>query len=131
MTKNPKNDRGRAISEGHVVKKYLNVLAEPPRRGRPVTTESVESRIAELEAQIEGEDLTPVKKLQAIQAIMDLKERLESVELYDNREERLEEAQAEFVEIAASYSERQGISHAAWRAVNVPAVVLKEAGVTR
>ena len=36
-----------------------------------------------------------------------------------------------FVEVAASYSKRQGISYAAWREVGVPAAVLKRAGISR
>ena len=36
-----------------------------------------------------------------------------------------------FVEAAAGYGERKGISYAAWREVGVPAAVLKRAGVSR
>ena len=39
--------------------------------------------------------------------------------------------EAEFTKVAKAYSARQGISYAAWRAVGVPAAVLKKAGVTR
>jgi hypothetical protein len=35
------------------------------------------------------------------------------------------------VEVAASYSARQGISYDAWREIGVPAAVLREAGVSR
>jgi hypothetical protein len=36
-----------------------------------------------------------------------------------------------FAEVASSYSDRKGISYAAWRSVGVPADVLKKAGVAR
>jgi hypothetical protein len=36
-----------------------------------------------------------------------------------------------FAEVAASYSDRQGISYASWREVGVPAAVLKRAGIAR
>ena len=36
-----------------------------------------------------------------------------------------------FVEVAKSYSDRQGISYAAWRTVGVAPEVLRRAGVTR
>jgi hypothetical protein len=36
-----------------------------------------------------------------------------------------------FVEIAASYSARQGISYQSWREIGVPAEVLSRAGIGR
>ena len=36
-----------------------------------------------------------------------------------------------FVEVAESFSDRQGISYAAWRTVGVAPTVLKRAGVSR
>lgn len=37
----------------------------------------------------------------------------------------------EFVSVVQSYSERQGISYAAWRKVGVDASVLTQAGISR
>ena len=39
--------------------------------------------------------------------------------------------ESSFVKVAKSYSERQGISYAAWREVGVEASVLKKAGIGR
>jgi hypothetical protein len=39
--------------------------------------------------------------------------------------------EAEFVRVAKDYSERNGYSYAAWRAIGVDASVLKKAGVGR
>ena len=39
--------------------------------------------------------------------------------------------EAEFVKVAKEYSERNGYSYAAWRAIGVEAAVLKRAGVSR
>jgi hypothetical protein len=36
-----------------------------------------------------------------------------------------------FVKVAKAYSQRQGISYAAWRKVGVPPAVLKAAGLGR
>ena len=36
-----------------------------------------------------------------------------------------------FVDVAKSYSERQGIGYQSWREVGVPAAVLSRAGITR
>ena len=39
--------------------------------------------------------------------------------------------EAAFVDVAKSYSERQGISYTAWREVGVQPAVLKRAGIGR
>ena len=39
--------------------------------------------------------------------------------------------EADFVAVAKEYSQRKGISYAAWREVGVEPAVLKKAGVTR
>ena len=39
--------------------------------------------------------------------------------------------EAAFVDVAKSYSDRQGISYSAWREVGVEASVLKRAGIAR
>jgi hypothetical protein len=41
------------------------------------------------------------------------------------------ELELQFVAVAKAYGQRKGISYAAWRAVGVPAVVLKRAGITK
>jgi len=39
--------------------------------------------------------------------------------------------ESEFVQIAASYGARQGISYSSWREIGVPAAVLEQAGIAR
>jgi len=39
--------------------------------------------------------------------------------------------EADFVQVAASYSARKGISYTAWRELGVSADVLKRAGISR
>ena len=43
----------------------------------------------------------------------------------------LEALEKEFVNAAATYSERKGISYSAWRELGVPGSVLERAGITR
>lgn len=128
MTEQELKDRGRAIQEGKTVNRYLTILAEPVRRGRPRTQESIEAQIAEVETELENPE-TPLARLHLTQKLMDLQQALESG--VHDRAERLQEAEMEFVKVAASYSERKNISYAAWRAVGVPAKVLKAAGISR
>jgi hypothetical protein len=58
---------------------------------------------------------------------MDLRAELESMTAGDD----LDELAGEFIEVAANYSERHGISYAAWREAGVPAAVLRDAGIGR
>ena len=44
---------------------------------------------------------------------------------------KADQVEAEFVKVAKSYSQRQGISYATWREVGVEASVLKAAGISR
>lgn len=43
----------------------------------------------------------------------------------------LETLEDEFVTVAATYSERQGLTYAAWREAGVPPAVLRRAGIIR
>jgi hypothetical protein len=74
--------------------------------------------------------LSEVDRLTALKLAeqrMDLQAELESMMAADD----LEELSGEFTEIAAHYSERRGISYAAWREAGVPAAVLRDAGIGR
>lgn len=128
MTKEELKARGRAIQEARTVNKYLTFLAMPAQRGRPRTQESIEQQIAETEKALESPK-DGLERLKLTQKLMDLQAALDAVSL--NRNERLHEAEQEFVKVAASYSERKGITYAAWRACGVPAKVLKAAGISR
>ena len=50
----------------------------------------------------------------------------------DGRQQQVAPAALEdaFVEVAETYSERHGISYAAWRELDVPDAVLRRAGIT-
>ena len=112
--------------EGRAVRRYLQALeAHRPKRGRRRTPESIRSRIAKIDASLVSAD--PLARVHLVQERMDLHAELlvtdESVDISE-----LEEA---FVQAAASYSERKGLSYAAWREIGIDAVVLKRAGITR
>lgn len=116
--------RGRV--EGRAVRDYLEALrASKPKRGRKRTAASIEKRLAVIDEQLKSAD--GLTELRLVQERLDLGEELQSVG--DGADlAALEEA---FVEVARSYSDRQGISYAAWRTVGVAPAVLKRAGVTR
>ncbi len=116
--------KGRA--QGRAVREYLAALEQERKPGRKLDKETAESRIAEVQSQIDDEP-DPAKRVELIQKRLDLEERL--VELAD--EPDLEALEREFVAAAADYSVRKGISYTAWREAGVPAATLKQAGVKR
>jgi hypothetical protein len=113
-------------SEGRAVRDYLAALrANKPKRGRKRTTDSIKKRIDSIEDQLPTAD--PLTEVKLIQERFNLSRELETMDSQIDLQS-LEDA---FVGVASSYSDRQGISYAAWREVGVPASVLKRAGVSR
>jgi hypothetical protein len=112
--------------EGKAVRDYLEaVQAHKPKRGRKRTPESIRKRLHEIEAEIVDAD--PVRQLRLTQDRLDLQEELATAGAGIN----LPRLEAEFVEVAKGYGERNRISYQAWRQVGVDAAVLKRAGITR
>lgn len=111
--------------ESRAIKAYLEALGSR-RPGRPVTAESVRKRIETIDEKLAAED-DPLKQLDLRQERIDAESTLKEVEA----KEDIDELEKAFVEVAKSYSERKGISYAAWRQVGVSASVLKEAGIPR
>ena len=113
-------------TEGRAVRQYLDALqAYKPRRGRRRTSESIESRIAEIDSMIDEVDSVTALKL--VQERMDLQNEYDGMAEGDE----MSELEAAFVKVALSYSERQGITYSAWRQIGVPASVLRKAGIRR
>jgi hypothetical protein len=108
------------------VREYLDALrSNKPRRGRKRTPDSVKKRLTSIENELKDAD--PLAELRLIQERRDLQMELEGMGTGVDMA-ALEQA---FAEVAASYSDRQGISYASWREVDVPAAVLKRAGIAR
>jgi hypothetical protein len=113
-------------TESRAVRDYLEALEQhKPKRGRKRTAETIERRLSSLDEELDVAE--PLDRLKLIQERMDLLGELDSMEAGLNLSD-LEEA---FVEVAANYSERQGISYAAWREIGVQPAVLKRAGISR
>jgi uncharacterized protein YicC (UPF0701 family) len=126
MTDEHKAALAKGRAEGRAVKAYLDALvANRPKRGRRRTEESITKQLDRIESELA--DASPIKSLQLIQERIDLSSELESLqETVDIS--TLEDA---FVKVAADYSERKGISYAAWREIGVEPSVLSRAGVKR
>jgi|SRR5690606_6692269 chromosome segregation ATPase len=111
--------------ESRAIKAYLEALGSR-RPGRPVTADSVRKRIESIDEKLATEE-DPLKQLDLRQERLDAEATLKDVEA----KEDIDELEKSFVEVAKSYSERKGISYAAWRQVGVPASALKAAGIPR
>lgn len=114
--------QGRA--EARAIKAYLAVVSAPKKRGRPVTRESLEERIATIDEKVRTEP-DPLARVDLIQARIDAQRALDDLESTAD----LEALEAGFVANASSYSDRKGITWTAWREAGVPAATLRKAGI--
>lgn len=115
---------GRA--ESRAVRAYLEAIEQNrPRRGRKRTPESIQQRLDIIASTLEDADA--MDRLKLVQERMDLEAELAAM----GQTIDLTELEAEFVNVAASYAKRNGISYAAWREVGVDPSVLKSAGIKR
>ena len=113
--------------QGRAVRRYLEALeTSRPKRGRKRTRETVERRLESVDQELEAAD--PLTRLHLLQERQDLEAELQSMNGVSVDLASLEEA---FVQAAAPYSRRRGISYSAWRAVGVPPAVLGRAGIGR
>jgi len=112
--------------EGRIVRIYLEALeSTKPRRGRRRTPQGIEGRLATIESSLI--DASPLERVQLIQERMDLEAELaDSEEFID-----VDALASDFAKVAKGYGSRKGLSYAAWRAVGVPAAVLRQAGISR
>jgi hypothetical protein len=112
--------------QGRAVRRYLEALeAHKPKRGRKRTADSIKKRLARIEAELPESDR--LKSLHLVQERIDLENELAGMEETVD----LTALENDFVKAAAPYSQRRGISYAAWRTLGVPPGVLKRAGIGR
>ncbi len=112
---------------GRVVRRYLEALeSHRPKRGRKRTPESINRRLARIQEQLATAD--PLSRLQLVQERMDLQRQLDEA---DGDGTDRQELEAAFIEVAAAYGERKGITYEAWRSVGVEPRVLKAGGISR
>ncbi len=113
--------------QGRVVRRYLEALeSNRPKRGRRRTPESISTRLATIEEQLASAD--PLSRVHLLQERMDLEQELATS---GGDGEELEELEAGFIEVAAAYGERKGLTYQAWRSIGVEPRVLKAAGIAR
>lgn len=141
-------DRAQMLQESRAVKRYLKFLnqtaedraaaqqsEQQERKTRRTSPAALQKQLGRLETQIESADV--LKRLGLQQKKIEVQERLaEAIKESEKQassggmsdKERME---ADFVKHALAYGERQEISYQAWRALKVPAAMLRRAGIYR
>lgn len=126
MTKEHKAALAAGREQSRHIGAYLEALdAHKPKRGRKRTPESINKRLAEIDAALPT--ATGIKKLDLAQTKIDLEAELAAKNVVVD----LSALRKNFVKHASSYSKRKGISYAAWRETGVSAADLKEARISR
>jgi hypothetical protein len=114
--------------EGRAVRRYLEALeSHRPKRGRKRTQETVQRQLHEINSRLVRANA--LDRVQLLQRKMDLEQELGVLEAGEGVD--LSELEAGFVQAAKGYSERKGISYAAWREAGIEPRVLKAAGIGR
>ena len=123
MSNEHKAALARGRKESRAIKSYLKALAAR-KPGRPVTTDSLSKRLEKINERL-GASADPLESVELIQSRLEIERALAEAEGRDD----LASLEAGFVEHAASYSERKGVSYTAWRQFGVPAATLRAAGI--
>ena len=112
-------------NEGRIIREYLEIVeATKPKRGRRRTPESIAKRLSVISVELKTAD--PVTKVRLIQERLNLRTELASMK----SKQEIAAAEARFVKVAKSFSERNGVTFDAWREFGVTPAVLKRAGIT-
>ena len=115
-------------AEVTAIREYLKALEQnAPRRGRKRTPDGIRRQLASVTAEMEGATVT--RQLDLVQQRINLEAELEALEQTGSID--LSALEANFVDHAAAYGGRRGISDAAWREVGVSAATLTAAGIPR
>ena len=123
MSQEHKDALAQGREQSREIKAYLKVI-ESRKRGRPVTRESLQKRLARVNEKIEAAD-DPLRSVELIQTRLDIEDSLEGLK----EDIDMAALEAGFVAHARSYSERKGITYTAWREYGVPAATLRDAGI--
>jgi hypothetical protein len=123
MSKEHKAALAQGRLEARSVKAYLGSLG-PKKRGRPVTKDSLQAKISDIDSKLKAEP-NPLRRLDLMQSRAEAEQALGVTGDGPDHEELV----SGFVQHAKAYSERKGISYATWRQFGVPADVLRRAGI--
>lgn len=119
---------GAAADQTRLVRRYLSAIeASRPGRATRRAQEAVTSRIAKVDELLVSAD--PLARVHLTQERIELQ--TEQVRLGNGSQVDLDQLERDFVRVARSYSDRHGLTYAAWRQVGVATDVLDRAGIFR
>lgn len=122
LTKQHLDNLAAGRTEAAIVNRYLTAMEQPRKRGRQV--DASPEKIAAQKKLVEAS--TGTTKLAAMQRLLDLEGKASAKPAPVD----IGKLEADFIRVAADYSERKGISVAAWRKIGVSPEVLKKAKIT-
>ena len=110
--------------QAKIVGRYLDgLVVTKKKRGRQVTPEQLQERLAKIEGDLET--AKPIDRLNLLQQRKSLQAKLDT----KAPDVDMEALTAEFVKVGKGYAERKEIDRATFIEVGVPAEVLKLAGI--
>lgn len=131
ISEEQKKDMEYRREQRKIIDRYLDFLGSKAKkkRGRPRSPETIERQLDVLQGKLDAAKGS--NRLQYLQKKRKLLVDLEEITAPDLSEDDGAEAQDQFIEVAAEYSKHSGIEYETWRDADVPADVLKAAGVER
>lgn len=129
----PRNGESRSRSpkavtadQARIVRRYLSAIESGrPGRGSKRATDAIGSRISKVDELLVSAD--PLTRLHLTQERIEL--HAEQVRLNNGSHHPLAQLEREFTRVVRSYSDRNGITFAAWRQCGVDAKVLDQVGI--
>lgn len=112
--------------ESTAVKKYLDSL-QARRPGRPHDPKRLEARLQKVREELTNTE-NSLRRLELLETVKRLEKALRDARKNSGAGKDLERA---FIQHAASYAKRKGISYGTFRQMGVPAAVLQKAGIKR
>ena len=129
MTAEHKAALARGRAQANAVRAYLASLeSNRPKRGRKRTPESIERRLAAIDAAYETAG--SLTALQLLQERKNLEAELVALRSTSGAPD-LDRLRKDFVRHAKAYAQAKGITYGTWREFGVPAEVLRQAGISR
>lgn len=117
-----------AAYQARTVRRYLSAVEASKRgKGPKRTSDAVGNRITKIDELLVSAD--PLTRVHLTQERIEL--HAEYVRLSNGNQDETAQLERDFISVARSYGDRNGLTYAAWRQVGVDAKVLERAGIRR
>lgn len=125
---NPTSSKPSTFLQARIVRRYLSAIeAKKQGKGAQRTSDAIGNRITKIDELLVSAD--PLTRVHLTQERLEL--HAEHVRLSNGNHGELGQLERDFVRVARSYGDRNGLTYAAWRQVGVDSKVLDRAGIRR